>query len=284
MTSIPLPLVSPGELSDAIREEPRLVVVDATWSLDGTAGVDDYLRAHLPDARFIAVTRELSRPPGPGGRHPLPTIEQFERAMSRLGIGADSLVVAYDQGDGLGSARVWWLLRYFGHNDVGVLRGGLAAWRREGFEVQQGPVREPDPNVFTAHPNEEMILELSEVTRWAATDILVDVRAQDRYLGLSEPIDPVAGHIPGAVNLPISKVMTQTGGVGDSATIVEALKTAGMLPEGDHRLAAYCGSGITAALFALAVESSGLGLPKIYPGSWSQWIYDPDRPTIEHQE
>jgi thiosulfate/3-mercaptopyruvate sulfurtransferase len=226
--------------------------VDCRWELGKPErGRELYLHGHIPGASFLDVERELSAPPGgaEGGRHPLPAAEDFARVAGRAGIGPGVLVIAYDQGMSGGAARLWWLLRHFGHEDVAVLDGGIDAWigplasGEEQVEAAEFSVRERTDDVVSA---EELLERLGDERL-----VLVDARAGERYRGEVEPIDSVAGHIPGAVNVPF----TDSGRIGD-------------LEGGD--VVVYCGSGITAAVDVLQLARAGRRA-RLYPGSWSEW-------------
>lgn len=228
--------------------------VDCRWQLgDPEIGHELYLAGHLPGASFLGVEQDLSAPPGgrDGGRHPLPAAEDFARAAGAAGIGPGVFVVAYDQGMNGGAARLWWLLRHFGHEDVAVLRGGLESWL--------GPVRageeEIEPAEFVPRERGDDIVSAEHVQDGLERPgfVLVDARAPERYRGEVEPIDSVAGHIPGAISLPF----------GASDDVPPELVTAG-------EVVVYCGSGITATVDILALERAGIEA-KLYPGSWSEW-------------
>jgi thiosulfate/3-mercaptopyruvate sulfurtransferase len=229
--------------------------VDCRWELGRPErGRELYLEGHVPGAAFVDVERELSAQPGgpDGGRHPLPAEDDFAAAAGRAGIGAGVFVVAYDQGMNGGAARLWWLLRHFGHEDVAVLRGGLNAWI--------GPLRTGEERVEAAgfvprvRDDDTVTAEEVEASLGKTNVKIIDARAPERFRGEIEPIDAVAGHIPGAVNLPY-----------DGA--VEAVP-AGI--SGEDEVIVYCGSGITAAVDVLALELAGVRA-KLYPGSWSEW-------------
>jgi thiosulfate/3-mercaptopyruvate sulfurtransferase len=252
------PLVDPAWLRDRLAE-PGLVVVDCRWRLgEPGAGERDWLDGHIPGAAFLDVDRDLSAPPGEGGRHPLPAAAEFEAAARRAGIGGSSAVVAYDEAGGGGAARLWWLLRHFGHPAVAVLDGGLRAWRADGGPLRGG--RETiRPGDFEARPVEGDIATAEDVLGGGIR--VVDARAPERFRGEVEPIDPVAGHVPGAVNVPFAEVAPD-GRFLPAAELRERL--------GDADLVAYCGSGITSCTLVLAAELAGLGA-RLYPGSWSEW-------------
>ena len=279
MTSVrpdPDVLIQPPELAAALDSEHPPVLADVRWNLAGPPGRPEYEAGHLPGAQWVDLEAELSAPPGAGGRHPLPLPATFERAMRRIGLNRGTPVVVYDGANSLAAARLWWLLTDAGHSRVRVLDGGFAAWRAAGLPVESGsgvPVAAGD---FVAQPGQRAQLIGPEIAARLAGDPsirLVDVRAPERYSGETEPIDPVAGHIPGAVNLPSPGNHAADGRFLPAAIIADRYLGAGV-PSG---AVLYCGSGITAAQSLLALESAGL-TAAIYPGSWSDWITDPDRP------
>jgi thiosulfate/3-mercaptopyruvate sulfurtransferase len=233
----------------------RVVFVDCRWELGKPErGRELYLASHIPGASFLDVEGELSAPPGgaDGGRHPLPAADDFARAAGRAGIGSGVFVIAYDQGMTGGAARLWWLLRHFGHDDVAVLDGGIESWL--------GPLRSGEEAivsaVFAARPRADDLISAEELEAdLGRSDLLVvDARAPERYRGEHEPIDPVAGHIPGARNLPYANAES----VPDDLVSTE------------DEIVVYCGSGITACVDILALERAG-ARARLYPGSWSEW-------------
>jgi thiosulfate/3-mercaptopyruvate sulfurtransferase len=244
-------VVSAQWLSERLGE---VVVVDCRWSLtDPDAGRREYGAEHIAGAAHLDVTRDLSGPARVGeGRHPLPSPEAFAATAARAGIGAETPVVAYDEGNG-GAARLWWLLRHFGHPAPHVLEGGFAAWSGPVASGVEAPAA-PEPP-FVPRPRADDVIGAEEILASGGTLDLVDARAPERFRGEREPIDPVAGHIPGARNVPFAQPL-------------EALRE--QLAAGDGELAVYCGSGVTAATLALAAESAGRPA-RLYPGSWSAW-------------
>jgi thiosulfate/3-mercaptopyruvate sulfurtransferase len=230
----------------------RYRFVDCRWELGNPArGRELYLEGHVPGASFLDVERELSAPPSsPGGRHPLPGAEDFARAVGAAGIGPGVFVVAYDQGMNGGAARLWWLLRHFGHEDVAVLGGGMEAWL--------GPLAAGDEEVeaaeFVPRPRGGDTIEAEELSARLGDERLtvVDARLPERYRGEVEPIDPVAGRIPGARNAPYPDELPPD--------LLEA-----------EEIVAYCGSGVTAAVVLLRLAQAGRGDAKLYAGSWSDW-------------
>ena len=204
------PLVSAGQLAAELAGPAAPTVLDCRWELAGGADRAGYDRGHLPGAVFVDLDRDLSGPPGPGGRHPLPTPAAFQAVMRRAGVGQHRPVVAYDQGQPGGAARAWWLLGWFGHPGARVLDGGLPAWVAAGLPLT-AEVPDPEPGDFTARPGGRAVLDAAGAAELAAAGVLLDARAPARYQGLEEPVDPVAGHIPGARNAPITDLAGDPG-------------------------------------------------------------------------
>jgi thiosulfate/3-mercaptopyruvate sulfurtransferase len=251
------------------------VLVDVTWNLAGPPGVEAYDAGHLPGAYFVDLETELAGPPGPG-RHPLPDATTVTATFRRLGItSADTPVVVYDAANSMSAARAWWIFRYFGLTDVRVLDGGLAAWKAGGGEVAVDAPAD-GAGTFTATPGHLPVLDADGAAEVAAKGVLLDARAPERFAGEVEPMDPVAGHIPGAINAPTSANVDDTGRFLPAADLRARFEQLGVTP--DTETAVYCGSGVTAAHEALALESAGLP-SKVYIGSWSEWITDPTRPV-----
>jgi thiosulfate/3-mercaptopyruvate sulfurtransferase len=263
------PLVEPAWLRAHLGER-GLVVVDCRYVLgEPGAGRPLWLEGHIPGAAFLDVDRDLAGEPGARGRHPLPEAADFQMAARRAGIESTSRVVAYDEAGEGGAARLWWLLRHFGHDEAAVLNGGLAAWREddgplEAGEAGAGTVRKPGAGAATDHP---FIAKRREDDTVTADDLsatrtkLLDARAPERYRGETEPIDPVAGHIPGAVNVFFAEIAPK-GRFLPKGELGERL--------GEEPFVAYCGSGITACTLVLAGELAGVE-GRLYPGSWSEW-------------
>jgi thiosulfate/3-mercaptopyruvate sulfurtransferase len=252
------PLVSVDWLGEHLGE-PGLVVVDCRFVLgDPGAGGRAWLEGHVPGAAVLDVDRDLAAPPGDAGRHPLPAADRFEAAARRAGVGRGSRVVAYDEAGEGGAARLWWLLRHFGHRDAAVLDGGLRAWREAGAELQAGarPVPEGD---FVAAAGADDTVDAAEIE--AGSPRLLDARAPERFRGETEPIDPVAGHIPGARSVPFTTVAPD-GRFLEPAELRQRL--------GDEPFVAYCGSGVTACTLLVAAAAAGVEA-RLYPGSWSEW-------------
>jgi thiosulfate/3-mercaptopyruvate sulfurtransferase len=268
------PLVTAAQLADELAGPDAPTLLDCRWELAGGADRAGYDQGHLPGAVFVDLDRELAAPPGAGGRHPLPAPEVFQAAMRRAGVGQDRPVVAYDQGQPGGAARAWWLLGWFGHRGARVLDGGLPAWVAAGLPLTT-EVPEPEPGDVTARPGGRPLVDAAGAASLAAAGVLLDVRAPARYQGLEEPVDPVAGHIPGARNLPVTEVAGDQGLVPPDRLreLLEAHGVGAGTPAG-----AYCGSGVVAAHLVLALEAAGVPAA-LYVGSWSDWITDPSRPV-----
>lgn len=259
-------------------------VVDVRWYLDGRSGHDAYLTGHVPGAVWVDLDTELSDPPGAGrpGRHPLPSPERFAAAMSRAGIGDDTSVVAYDDAGGSVAARLWWLLHLLDH-PVAVLDGGLAAWDRS---LETGPpARPPAPATFAPRPfPEERFVDADAVAdgmiaRQDPGVVVLDARTAARYAHGDPAIDPRPGHVPGARNAPWAGNLDPEGRFLPPVGLRERYEALGATP--DRQVVAYCGSGVTACHDLLALTLAGVPLAslRLYPGSWSDWGSDPDRPA-----
>jgi thiosulfate/3-mercaptopyruvate sulfurtransferase len=274
----PGPLVTAPQLAAELAGPDAPTVLDCRWQLAGGADRAGYDRGHLPGAVFVDLDRDLSGPPGrgvdQGGRHPLPDPAAFQAAMRRAGVGAARPVVAYDQGEPGGAARAWWLLGWFGHPDVRVLDGGLPAWVAAGLPLVT-EVPDPDPGDFSARPGGRSLLDAAGAARLAAAGVLLDARAPARYQGLEEPVDPVAGHVPGARNLPMADLVGEHG-LAPPDAVRRAAEASGVGP--GTPVGTYCGSGVVAAHLVLALETAGIPAA-LYAGSWSDWVTDPSRPV-----
>jgi len=272
MTGTSRLLVSPAGLAGELAREPAPVLLDVRWRLGGPPGLDSYREGHPPGAVFVDLDRDLAAPPGPAGRHPLPDPAAFTDAMRGAGVSRDRLVIVYDDRDATAAARGWWLLRYYGHENVRVLDGGYQAWLAAGL-----PVSDADPagtrGDFTARPGHMPVLDAAAAESVARTGLLLDVRTGERYRGEQEPIDPVAGHIPGAVSAPAADNVNPDGTFRTTAELTVRFTALGTGPVG-----AYCGSGVTAAQEVLALALAGIPAA-LYVGSWSNWISDPARPV-----
>jgi len=270
------PLISTADLRDLLAGGAPVTVLDVRYRTGGgPSGPGEYSLGHVPGAFYVDLDTELAAPPGAGGRHPLPETRAFEEAMRRAGVSEGRQVVVYDDWTGLAAGRAWWLLRFHGHHDVRVLDGGWSAWAREGGEVERGVNLNSHPGDFTARPGQ---LPVVEADRVLDVPVLVDARAPERYRGETEPIDPVAGRIPGAVNVPTTTNLDADGRFRRPEQLRALYEAAGVPTDGSREVAVYCGSGVTAVHDLIALESIGV-TAALYPGSWSEWIADPRRPT-----
>jgi len=267
------PLITPSRL---VAHDGPVVVLDVRWQLGGPTGREEYLRGHIPGAAYVDLDTELAGAPGGHGRHPLPETAVFETAMRRCGVTQDTPVVVYDAVAGTTAARCWWLLRYHGHRAVKVLDGGLDAWLADGGALEEGEAT-VTPGDFVAEPGAMPLVDAAQAGRVARDGVLLDARSPERFRGETEPVDPVAGHIPGAVNVPAQENLEAPGGRFRGASALTAVyELAGVRPGRD--VAVYCGSGVTAAHGVLALEALGL-TAALYPGSWSEWVHDRKRPV-----
>jgi thiosulfate/3-mercaptopyruvate sulfurtransferase len=265
-------LVSPAALAKELAGHAGPVLLDVRWRLGGPSGLDSYQEGHLPGAVFIDLDRDLAAPPGPAGRHPLPGPAAFQAAMRAAGVSEDRPVVLYDDRDATAAARGWWLLRYYGHPGVRVLDGGYQAWLAAGLPVSQAEPQ-AEPGTFIARPGHMPVLDADGAAQLARTGLLLDARAGERYRGEHEPVDPVAGHIPGAVSAPTAANLNPDGTFRGPADLADRFTAFGSVSE----VGAYCGSGVTAAHEVLALALAGIPAA-LYVGSWSNWITDPARP------
>ncbi|TQM68140.1 thiosulfate/3-mercaptopyruvate sulfurtransferase [Actinomadura hallensis] len=269
------PLIEVPALDRLLRRRTPVVLLDARWHLKGPPGIESYRKGHLPGAVFVDLDHDVAGPPGPAGRHPLPEPAAFEAAMRRVGVSEDGLVVVYDDADSTAAARVWWTLRYFGHERVRVLDGGYRAWTESGLPVTTD---EPDvkPGDFVARPGRLPVLDAEGAAELAKAGVLLDARAAERFRGEQEPVDPVAGHIPGARNAPTSGNVGVDGRFLPPELLRERFAKLGVTDALD--VGAYCGSGVTAAHEILALNLAGIPAA-LYVGSWSNWVADPSNPV-----
>ena len=257
------PLADPDWLLGHLGEA-GLRVIDLRWYSDARSGRDAYLTGHIPGASFVDLDAEITGTEGPG-RHPLPGRAQFQAAMRAAGVGRASRVVVYDDQGGFSAARLWWLLRYFGHSAAAVLDGGLQAWRGA---LEKGPSPEATGDFVAADPDQRAIADLAQV-RSSAAAVLVDARAGERFRGEVEPLDAKAGHIPGAVNLAWRSNLDESLRFLPAQELAARYRAVGV--ESGTEVIAYCGSGISACVDLLALEVAGLPGARLYPGSWSDW-------------
>jgi thiosulfate/3-mercaptopyruvate sulfurtransferase len=269
-------LVSVVRLRELLTSGEAVTMLDVRWSLGGPPGRAAYAGGHLPGAVYVDLDRDLANPAGNGGRHPLPDPERFAATMRAAGVRRYDPVVVYDQRDGSSAARAWWLLRYHGHDNVRLLDGGYDAWIASGGPVS---VEEASPPVgdFVGVPGALPVLDAAGAAAMASRGVLLDARVAERYRGDVEPVDPVAGHIPGARSAPAGDNVSADGrfqAPDELRTRFAALGVSGPQTE----VGVYCGSGVTAAHEVLALHLVGIEAA-LYPGSWSDWITDPDRPV-----
>ncbi|NOT24829.1 MAG: sulfurtransferase [Acidobacteria bacterium] len=265
----------------ASQRDESWTIVDCRYDLrDVPWGALRYQEGHIPGAVYAGLSHHLSSSPtGTNGRHPLPCVEDIEATFGRLGIGDGTQVIAYDQDSGMFASRLWWMLRYLGHDAVAVLDGGWAKWTSEGRPVQPGEEHRP-PTVFTARRRKELRV-LSDQVRTNLGDgplLLVDARSPERFEGVVEPIDRIAGHIPGAVNHPHKRNVADGGVLLPVETLREQFADT-LGGRSADQVVMYCGSGVTACHNLLAMEYAGFEGGKLYPGSWSEWSTDPTRPV-----
>ncbi|MEQ8205217.1 MAG: sulfurtransferase [Woeseia sp.] len=274
-------LVSVDELSRHL-DDPNWRIVDCRFDLMNTEkGREDFAAGHIPGAVYAHLDNDLAAAISPEtGRHPLPDVPVIEATLRRYGISSGTQVVVYDAAGGGLAARLWWMLRWLGHSRVAVLDGGMAAWRGQALDVEQA-AKTPPQGAFHANPRPEWVIDTNELSERLGGDtapLLVDAREASRYLGQSEPIDSRAGHVPGAVNYPFAENLQADGHwrtPAQLATQWDALFS-GKVPS---EWAVMCGSGVTACHLALSAHLAGLTPPRLYPGSWSEWIRDPARPV-----
>jgi thiosulfate/3-mercaptopyruvate sulfurtransferase len=263
------------ELAARLATDEAPVVLDVRWTLGGPSGVADYASGHIPGAHFVDLDRELSGPPG-SGRHPLPDAAAFGAAMRRHGVDRSRFVVAYDAATGTSAARAWWLLRYFGHPNTALLDGGFAAWVSAGLPTVSAADHDPTPGDFDPVPGGMSLLDADGAAAMARAGILIDARAPERFRGETEPVDPVAGHIPGARNVPAQSTQTPEGRFLPAVELRSRFAAAGVEP--GKPVAVYCGSGVVATEGVFAMGLVGIDAA-LYAGSWSEWITNPGRPV-----
>lgn len=270
------PVMNVSQLARLV-ERDEFTLLDVRWTLGSTDGHDAYLAGHLPGAVYVDLETELTAVPGPGGRHPLPSVEVFTEAMQRVGVSDQRQVVLYDGGSNMAAARLWWMLTDAGHRLVRVLNGGYARWVAKGMPVEQGEVT-PTRGTFVPEPGHRSVVDAEGVIEHLrGGGAVYDVRAADRYRGENETVDPVAGHIPGALSFPMASLVSG----GKLVPRTELAVRMSHLHAGD---VLSCGSGITAAAVMLAAEQVGIGDLVLYPGSFSGWIADPSRPVATGPE
>ena len=263
-------IVSPEWLT-ANTENPQVVIIDCRFSLaDSESGQKQYQESHIPGAFYLDLNRDLASAVGKhGGRHPLPNMGELAEKLSAIGINSsETLVVAYDDSRLAFAARLWWLLRYMGHSKVALLDGGFSAWKAAGYPVTN-TLPQPREGKFVVQLQPDLVVDIETVKerKDLPGEVLIDSRESERYAGLREPIDPIAGHIPGAVNYPWQEVTDETGKVRSTS----AQKQRWAQLETGAEIIVYCGSGVTACVNLLSLEIAGIPDAKLYVGSWSDW-------------
>src|SRR5690349_1614198 len=280
-----VPALVSAEWLAAHLDDPAVRPVDVRWYLTEPAkGRVEYEQSHIPGAPFMDMESDLTSPRGQGpGRHPLPTPAAFAAAAGRAGIGDETHVVAYDSSGGAAAARLWWLLRYFGHPRVSLLDGGWPAWQAAGYPTESSAPAVPQAS-FSGVPHPEMVVDADEVDRLRRDPrtLLLDVRANERYEGRVEPIDSQAGHIPGARSAPFAGNLRDDGRMKSPAELRDRYLALGA--DTAERIACYCGSGVTAAHDIFALYLAGRTDALLYEGSWSDWSSDPTRPIATGPE
>ncbi len=273
------PVISPDELARLLAGPAPPAVLDVRWTLGGPAGRDEYDAGHLPGAQFLDVDTDLAGPAGSGGRHPLPDPAALQEALRAAGVRSERSVVAYDSADGSVAARAWWLLRWAGHRDVAVLDGGYRAWTAHDLPVSTQPAAS-EPGTITVRPGSMPVLDTGQAAARARDGVLLDARVPARYRGEEEPVDPRAGHVPGARSAPFTELTDADGRWLPPQHVRELAAGWGLAGQ---PVGAYCGSGVTACALVLGLEHAGITDPDhpvaLYPGSWSQWCTDPSRPV-----
>lgn len=289
-------LISPGELRQLRANGARLMVFDCSFDLMDTAsGEAAYHQCHIPGAVYAHLDRDLSDPPvvepdgthhphadaASGGRHPLPSREKFAMWLSRVGFANDMQAVVYDRNNSMYCGRLWWMLKWVGHEAVAVLDGGLKAWQAEGGDVAAGEEPSHFQSNFELQAPLARLVTVREIEAGLGREdaqVVVDARAAPRYRGEVEPLDPVAGHIPGALNRPFTENLLPDGSFKPAAQLRDDFEK---LLAGREASAVvhHCGSGVTATPNVLAMELAGLGRPALFAGSWSEWVSDPSRPV-----
>ncbi len=280
-------LINCAQLADALAANDsgasNVRVVDCRFDLgDIESGRRAYAHGHIPGAAYAHLDDDMSGPivPGRTGRHPLPDAPVFAATLARLGISNHTQVALYDDSGGSMAARMWWMLRWIGHQAVAVLDGGWIAWTAAGLPTSSG-VETPPAGSFTASPRPELVVDATEMLAKTASGgaLVIDARGADRFRGENETHDPIGGHIPGASNLPHTGNLRE-GHFRDPAELAARFsELMGNRPPSE--VIFYCGSGVSACHNALALEHAGLGEARLYPGSWSDWITDPSRPTAQ---
>ncbi|MFG2029898.1 sulfurtransferase [Streptomyces sp. NPDC048825] len=275
-------LTSVAELYSRLRigdaADPAPLVLDVRWQLGDPHGREHYLKEHIPGAVYVDLDTELAAPPtSEGGRHPLPEPAELQAAARRWGVTARRPVVVYDDNGNTAAARAWWLLRWAGVERVTLLDGALGAWRAARLPTETGEPDPPAPGDIVLSPGRLPVLDADAAALVARDSVLLDARAVERYRGESEPVDPRAGHIPGALSAPAGGNLNPDGTFRDAEEL--AVRFTALGADDAIEVGVYCGSGVTAAHQIAALAHAGIPAA-LYPGSWSAWSADPDRPAV----
>jgi thiosulfate/3-mercaptopyruvate sulfurtransferase len=275
-------LVAADALAAELHAGRRMVLLDVRWALGRSDGHERYLEGHLPGAVYVDLDTELADPPSAAlGRHPLPSVQRLQATARGRGVREGDAVVVYDASGGLAAARAWWLLRWGGLDDVRILDGGLPAWTASGRPTEVGAVR-PEPGDVVLAGGGMPVLSIDEAAALPGDGgVLLDARAGERYRGEVEPVDPRAGHVPGAVSAPTTDNLTGDRTFRTATELIARFGRLGVVP--GVRIGVYCGSGVTAAHEIAALAHVGVDAA-LWPGSWSQWSADPDRPAATGAE
>lgn len=274
-------LISAEELHARLEDEHRPVVLDVRWVLGDPRGYEHFLARRVPGSIYVSLNDDLAAPATPAdGRHPLPDPADLQAAARRWGLHDGDSVVVLDDNGGLAAARAWWLLRWAGVGDVRLLDGGLRAWTDAGYPLEGADTEpvQPAPGDIELSSGHLPVLGIDEAAAYPGHGLLLDARAGERYRGETEPVDPRAGHIPGAVSAPTTENLSGTGTFRSAAELRSRFIELGIDPENAGDVAVYCGSGVTAAHQIAALAIAGIDAA-LYPGSWSQWSNDPARPV-----
>ncbi|WP_348790189.1 sulfurtransferase [Leifsonia sp. NPDC080035] len=270
-------MIDAAELAGLLASTAPPRVLDVRWKLGGPPGAEEFAKGHIPSAVYVDLDTELAGHGEPtDGRHPLPDEADFQAAARRWGLRSGDAVVVYDAVSGTSAARLWWLLRHAGVSDVRVLDGGLEAWVAAGGRLGAQGAR-PEPGDIRLRFGALPTLDADAAAALPGRGVLLDARAGERFRGEVEPVDPRAGHIPGAVSAPTSATLAPDGRMLAAPELAAHFAALGVGP--DTAVGVYCGSGVTAAHAALALEAAGLPVPALYPGSFSAWSNDPSRPV-----
>jgi len=274
-------LISATDLHARLESEPRPVVLDVRWVLGDPNGYEHFLARRVPGSVYVSLNDDLAAAASPAeGRHPLPELADLQAAARRWGLRNGDSVVVLDDNGGLAAARAWWLLRWAGLTDVRLLDGGLRAWTDAGYPLEglETAPASPAPGDVELSSGRLPVLSIDEAAAFPNRGVLLDARAGERYRGETEPVDPRAGHIPGAVSAPTTENLTETGTFRSATELRARFAELGVDAETAGEVAVYCGSGVTAAHEVAALAIAGIDAV-LYPGSWSQWSNDPSRPV-----